>query len=72
MDTVKFVPNDPAPSDAERTVYNVFANDEFVGYVYKDWMDYWWYMVDGEKHGNGHAIREDLFALIEDDPEARA
>jgi hypothetical protein len=67
MNTIEFRPNDIAPSDAEKTVYNVFVDDKFVGYVYKDWMDYWWYMVDGKKHSNGYVERDELFALIKDD-----
>jgi len=67
MATVKFVPNDPAPSDAERTVYNVFINNVFTGYIYKDWMEYWWYMVDGKASpGGGKCDRLTLFNVITD------
>lgn len=64
----EFIPNDPAPSDAERTQYNVFINDEFVGYIAKNWMDYWWYYVDGKKGSYGYDDRCDLFGLIIADP----
>ena len=66
----EFIPNDSAPSDAERTQYNVFVNDEFIGYIARNWMDYWWFYVNGEKFGDGHVDRCDLFNLIKDDHEA--
>jgi hypothetical protein len=65
MATVKFKPNEPAPSDAEKTVYNVFVNTAFTGYIALDWMGYWWYYVNGKNQGDGHCDRHSLFALIE-------
>lgn len=61
---LRFIPNDPAPSDAETTVYNVFIGDLFTGYITKDWMDYWWYYSNGEKAGQGHADRCALFNTL--------
>ena len=63
-----FIPNDSSPSDAEKTQYNVFINDEFTGYIVKDWMEYWWYYVNGKKCAYGQSDRCDLFALIIEDP----
>ena len=64
MTPVRFIPNDPAPSDAERTQYNVFLGDLFTGYIVMDWMGYWWYYVNGVKSGQGHADRCDLFNAV--------
>ncbi len=65
---VEFKPIDPAPSDAERTVYNVFVAGVFVGYVHKSWMGFWAYFVNGEAHYEyGYDDRCDLFAIIKDE-----
>ena len=63
MIDVKFVPNDPAPSDAEKTVYNVFINTAFTGYIHLDWMGYWWYYKNGVKTGT-NSDRCELFQRI--------
>ena len=70
MATVEFKPNDTAPSDAERTVYNVFVDGKFTGYISPcEWMGVWAYYVEG-KHAGGfsYADRCDLFALIKENP----
>lgn len=64
MATVEFIPNETAPSDAEKTQYNVFVNTAFTGYIALDWMGYWWYYVNGKKQGSGYDDRCDLFNLI--------
>ena len=64
MATLRFIPNDPAPSDAEKTVYNVFVGDLFTGYITLDWMHYWWYYSNGEKAGQGYPDRCDLFNAL--------
>ena len=66
MATVNFKPNDTAPSDAEKTQYNVFVNSAFTGYIALDWMGYWWYYKNGKKTYGGHADRCVLFNLIKD------
>ncbi|RLA51166.1 MAG: hypothetical protein DRQ98_11900 [Gammaproteobacteria bacterium] len=62
MATIKFRPNDPAPSDAERTQYNVFISGKFTGYIARDWMDYWTYYVNGVNFfDHSHSDRCDVF-----------
>jgi len=63
MATVEFKPNDPAPSDAEATVYNVFVNTAFTGYICKNWMGYWNYYKNG-KTQDGFSDRCELFQAI--------
>ena len=64
MPTLRFIPNDPARSDAEKTIYNVFVGDLFTGYIALDWMGYWWYYVNGQKAGQGYPDRLALFDVV--------
>jgi len=63
MATVEFIPNDSAPSDAEKTQYNVFVNTAFTGYIAKNWMGYWCYYKNGVC-AEGWTDRCDLFNFI--------
>lgn len=69
MAIIEFRPNDPAPSDAETTVYNVFIDSKFIGYISKcEWMDTWTYYVEGTPASDGYQDRCDLFSLIKETP----
>ena len=69
MTNVDFIPNDPAHSDAEQTVYNVYVEGKFIGYISKSvCFDSWTYYVDGMPASDGYQDRCDIFSLIKETP----
>lgn len=62
---IEFIPNDSEPSNAEKTVYNVFINTAFTGYIHLAESGYWWFYKNG-KRTFGSKDRCDVFQQIKD------